>query len=295
MNILTTLSTLLIVSPALLASVGVGLVAQAGLDGAFDLVTSLRRRWGKRVLLTVHAHEGATLSIGHQRLALSWPLLLPTVGGIILAILWHHPMLSTWTALLGGIGTVLGYYSQPRKTAEDRALQEVFLSALRSRYGITQSLRRTLEGVAEDLDAAATALGQALNETLRLLQAGEPVQAAVKPLAEQGRVLRRLTTVLIHSARTAPRETQQLLAELEDQARQSRRRAERAHITLTVTRGTLRVLVVSNTTAAFLVALLPLWRAHYLAHPWTYMAATSLAFVGVLYFRFRIKHLEESL
>lgn len=189
----------------------------------------------------------------------------------------------------------MGYRSRARKTAEDRALQELFLSALRSRYGVTQSLRRTLEGVLTDLKAEDTRLGQALTETIRLLNAGEPVERAVKPLRNQGEIMRRLAAILVHAHQSSPEETQELLKELEDQARQARRLAERAQVTLTVTRATLQALVIANTAAMFVVALLPMWRAHYRDQPLTYIVATGLALVGVLYFRFKIKHQEESL
>jgi hypothetical protein len=289
------LSNLLLALPALCAAGGVGLLSHAGLGLAGDIVTGLRHRWGRRVRIGFVADEGATVTLDQRRVTLSWPLLLPVAGGLVLVGLWHHPVLSTWTALLGGIGTALGYYSQPRKTAEDRTLQELFLSALRSRYGITQSLRCTLQGVAEDLDAPDTSLGQALAKALRLLNAGEPVREAVKPLATQGEIMRRLTTILEHTHRTAREETEQLLEELEEQARQARRLAERAQVTLVVTRATLRVLTVANVTAMAAVALLPLWRQHYRQQPAAYLVSTGLAFAGVCYFRFKIKDLEENL
>jgi len=289
------LSTLLLALPALCAAGGVGLLSHAGLSLVGSIVTGLHHRWGRRVRIGFAADEGATVTLDQRRVTLSWPLLLPVAGGLVLAVLWHHPVLSTWTALLGGMGTALGYSSQPRKTAEDRTLQELFLSALRSRYGITQSLRRTLQGVAEDLDAPDTSLGQALAEALRLLNAGEPVREAVKPLATQGEIMRRLTTILEHTHRTAREETEQLLEELEEQARQARRLAERAQVTLVVTRATLRVLTVANVTAMVTTAFLPLWRQHYRQQPAAYLVATGLACAGVCYFRFKIKNLEENL
>lgn len=295
MTIPITLSTILIVSPAVLAAIGVGLSTHASVDWLLDVGTSLRRRWSKQVLITVAADEGATLSIGRESLTFSWLLLLPAMGGIALAGSWRHPLLSTWAVVLGIAGTVLGYRSQARRTTEDRALQELFLSALCSRYGVTQSLRRTLEGVLTDLSAEDTPLGQALAETIRLLNAGEPVEQAVQPLRDQSEIMRRLATILTHAHQSTPEETRDLLQEIAEQARKKRRLAERAKIALTVTRTTLKVLIVAVTTAVFLAAILPAWRRHYQAQPMSYIVASGIALVGVLYFRFRIKDLEDSL
>ena len=92
----------------------------------------------------------------------------------------------------------------------------------------------------------------------------------MRPLADHSPVLKRLTTILARSNLAAQAETQELLASLEEQARQSRRLAERAQVALTVVRLTLRVLVTANTVALALPSVLPTWRRHYLAHPLPY-------------------------
>jgi hypothetical protein len=268
----------------------------AGLGTLADIFAGLRRRWGNQGLsIHLDSDTGAALSWGQQDLRLSWTLLGPTVGGLMLAVLWRDPILSLWSLILGGIGTLGAYRSQPKRTAEDRAQQELFLSALRSRYGITQSLRRTLEGVLEDLDLSESTLHQTLTEVIRLLNAGEPVKKAVQPFATQGDTLRRLATILRHAHEATPEELRQLLNELVEQAVKARRLAERAQVTLTVTRTTLQALILANVTAMTLVTSLPLWRSYYLSRPSTYVAATGLGLAGVLYFRFKIKELEESL
>ncbi len=288
-------SLALVSFPALVAAGGVGLLAHAGLGILADIFAGVRRRWGKQVLsIHLDSDTGAEISWKQQSFSFSWTLLLPTVGGLMLALLWRHP-LGCWTLLLGGIGTLGAYRSQPDRTAEDRAQQELFLSALRSRYGITQSLRRTLEGVLEDLDLSESPLYQTLTEVIRLLNAGEPVEKAVQPLTTQGETLRRLATILKHGHAATPKELRQLLDELVEQAIKSRRMAERAQVTLTVTRTTLRALLLANVTAMTLVTSLPLWRSYYMSRPSTYIVATTLGLAGVLYFRFKIKDLEESL
>jgi len=289
-------SLALVSFPALAAAGGVGLLAHAGLGVVADVFAGLRRRWGKQVLLVhLDADTGAEISWKKRSFRFSWTLLLPTIGGLLLAILWRHPVLSTWTLTLGILGTIGGYRSQSNRTSEDRAQQELFLSALRSRYGITQSLRRTLEGVLEDLDLSESTLHQSVTEVIRLLNAGEPVKKAVKPLATQGETLRRLATILKHAHEATPEELRQLLDELVEQAVTGRRTAERAQITLAVTRTTLMALILANATAMTLVTSLPMWRSYYVSRPFTYIVATALALAGVLYFRFKIKDLEERL
>jgi hypothetical protein len=114
-------------------------------------------------------------------------------------------------------------------------------------------------------------------------------------LAAYSPFLRRLTTILERSNLAAQEETQVLLESLEEQARQSRRLAERARVALTVVRLTLRVLVAANATIVVAAAGLPTWRQHYLARPVTYVLGSGLALAGYVYFRFKIKYLEERL
>jgi Flp pilus assembly protein TadB len=127
------------------------------------------------------------------------------------------------------------------------------------------------------------------------LYAGEELEKALQPLAAHSPLLRRLARILERSNLAARDETQVLLEALEDLARQNRRLAEQAHVTLTVVRLTLRILTVANATIIIAAALLPTWRRHYVAQPGTYVLGSGIALVGYGYFRFKIKHLQEQL
>jgi hypothetical protein len=283
-----------LLTPPLLTALGVGWLTYAGLEALGDLLAGLRRRFLGRVALST-TPEGALLQVGMRRLRITLWDALPLAGGLLLALVWRAPLLSAWVTLLGAGATAIVYGARPRVTPHLRAEQELFIGALRSRYAVEQSLTAALQGATSDLEDPLSPLAQAAGEVVRRLRLGEPGSAALAPLAAQGRSLRRLTTVLGKVPWSAAHETQALLAEIESEARRRRRLADRAQVTLTVLRLTLRVLIVTNTVAAVVAALLPAWRTHYLARPGTYLVGTALAVVGWGYFTFRIRTLEESL
>lgn len=290
------LLTLLMVSPALLATVGLWLLSFSSLQIAVSIGQGLRRRWSGRRFAWLYDDEGATVTLGERRWTFAWPLLLPLGGGLVLAVLWRHPLLSTWCVFLGLAATVLLYLSEARATAEERSVEELFLAAFRSRYVVSHSLGNALLGAAEDVAVTLEShLTPVVTQTVQRLYAGEPLTEALAPLATHSSLFRQLTTILEHSNLAAQDETQRLLAALEEQARQSRRLAERSHVAMTVVRLTLRVLVAANTTIVVVAALLPTWRQYYLAWPISYVLGSGMALAGYSFFRFRIKHLEEQL
>lgn len=288
------LALTLMTLPSLLVACGTGVLAYAGLSLGTEVVTGLKRRLLRRVVLITVGQE-TTIAWGQRRVALRLTDVLPALGGMLLAVIWHSPVLSVWSALLGLAASVILRAARPQVTPGLRAEQELFLSALRSRYAVEQSLAAALDGAAADLGEADGPLACSVRETVRRLRIGQPLEQALVPLTTQGQTLRRLVTVLSKAPWSAAAETQTLLGELEEDARRKRRLADRARVTLSVVRLTLTILVGANVTAAVLAALLPAWRAHYVAHPATYLAGTALALGGFAYFAFRIKALEERL
>jgi hypothetical protein len=289
------LLTLLMVSPALLATLGIWLLSFSGLQSATAVAQGLYRRWSGR-FAWLYDEDGATFELGTRRWTFTWSMLVPFVAGWGLAALWRQPVLSVWSALLGTATTVLIYLSAAPATAEERSLAEVFLAAFRSRYAVSHSLGAALQGAAEDVFGAEEhPLLRTVQQTVQRLYAGEELAQALQPLAAHSPLFRRLARILERSNLAAQDETQVLLEALEDLARQNRRLAERAQVTLTVVRLTLRILTVANATIISAAALLPTWRRHYIAQPATYMLGSSIALAGYGYFRFKIKHLQEQL
>jgi hypothetical protein len=288
------LALALVAVPSLFFACGIGLFAYAGLALGSDVVAGLKRRLLRRVVFTTAENE-ATLEWGKRRLSMRPVDVLPALGGFALAAIWHTPLLSLWSGLLGVVASVVLRAARPQVTPGLRAEQELFLSALRSRYAVEQSLAAALDGAAADLGEMGGPLARAAHEAVRRLRIGQPLEQALVPLTMQGQTLRRLVTVLSKSPWSAATETQTLLVELEEDARRKRRLADRARITLSVVRLTLTFLVGANVTAAVLAALLPAWRSHYVTHPATYLAGTGLALGGFTYFAFKIKALEERL
>jgi hypothetical protein len=291
---------LLISGPSALAALGTGLLAFSAQALGHEVVSGLRRRLNRRIVLTT---VGGTASVawGQRRLVLKPADALPAMGGLALAVLWRAPLLSIWSLMVGLAATTIVRASRPQVTAERRSEQELFLSALRSRYAVEQSLTAALDGAAADLADAdgppseARPLVRAVHEAVRRLRIGETLEQALQPLASQGQTLRRLVTVLAKAPWSAAAETQVLLGELEESARGHRRLADRARVTLSVVRLTLWILLGANVAAGTVAALIPAWRDHYVAHPATYLVGTGLALAGFAYFAFKIKALEERL
>ena len=285
---------LVMLIPAALSSLAVGLLGDLGLLWVAEMLSALGRRLGPRKV-ALSKRGGAVVAVGKREFDFSWTELLPLAGGLLLALLWLDPALSAWSVALG----LTGLWVQRRTRAPGRkhlrATQEVFLNALRSRYAVTHSLTAALEGAAGDLDSPEDAVVQAAAETARRLRAGVPIKEAMGALSSLGPVMLRLATILSRSDLAAERETTALLEELETQARAARRLAERASVILLTTRLTLRVLVAVTVFLAALSAVLPMWRDYYLLRPAAYAAATGLALGGYAYFAFKIKRLEESL
>jgi hypothetical protein len=285
---------LVMLIPAALSSLAVGLLSDLGLVWVAEVFAALARRLGPRKV-ALSKRGGAAVTVGKREFAFSWTELLPLAGGLVLAGVWFDPALSAWSVALGLTGLWVQRRTRTPGRKNLRATQEVFLNALRSRYAVTHSLTAALEGAASDLDNPEDAVVQAATETAQRLRAGVPVKEAMGPLATLGPVMLRLATILSRSDLAAERETTALLEELETQARAARRLAERASVILSTTRLTLRVLVAVTVFLAALSAVLPMWRDYYLLRPAAYAAATGLALGGYAYFAFKIKRLEESL
>ncbi len=285
-----------IVPPALFLAVCAGLLGESILHGGVLVGQAWRRRWGRQRLVLIR-QRGAEVSLGRRRvLLLSWQELLPLGGGLFLAAAWHTPGLALWGVILGLSGAWIQRCTARQHTVTQRALHELFLNALRSRYAVAHSLTQALAGALEDLNEPTAPLVLAGQQVLRQLHAGTPLAQALMPFTTlDATVLQRLATVLARADMAAETETAALLGELEEQARHARRLADRAQVTLAATRTTLRVLVVAAVTLAFLCAVLPLWRSYYLARPGAYIAATLFALSGYGYFAFKIKALEDSL
>ncbi len=287
--------SLLLLTPGILTAGGVGLLALTGLQTSAALLQGLGRGRGRR-FAWLHDPEGATVTLEGHRITFTWKALAPVGGGLFLALLWRQPVLSIWSLLLGSAAAVTLHLSEAHASADRRAIEEVFLGSFRSRYTVSRSLGAALRGAVSDLGLPeGDPLAQAVAQTVQRLYAGEEQGTALEQLGQYSQLCKRLVAILNRSDLAAQEETLTLLETLEEQARQSRRLAERARVAMTVVRLTLHVLVAANSAALLAIPLLPAWRRHYVTDPVTYIAGSALALAGFGYFRFKIKHLEESL
>ena len=290
-------SLLSLAVPALLMACGIGLLAFNGLQLAAELGLGLRRRWRVGSFDWLRAADGPLPARNKRRFKLAWQLLLPGAGGLVLALVWHDLVLSTWSVVFGLAASALLFWTEPHVSAADRALEEVFLASFRSRYAVAPALSAALRGAGEDIKgiSQSAALSQALDVSVQRLSAGEPLSTALEALAETSPLLKRLTRILELSDVANAAATQALLTALEEQAQRNRRLAERAQVAMTVVQMTLRALVAANAVVISAVAFVASWREYYLAHPLLYMVGSGMALAGYSYFRARIKQLAEQL
>jgi hypothetical protein len=285
--------------PSLLAAVGVFILGRAGLEGLADVARAARGRLRRRSLLPPPAPE-RELRRGREnvfvllrlRFARKGPVLWAGLGGgLLLAVLWRHPVLSPWFVALGGaVGWMLAS-TRPSVEREDLRALEAFIASLRSVFAVGQSVFVSLETAAQDLDEGP--LRRAALEAGRRYRADLDARQALAALSEVGwPCLDRLTLVLGEVGRADGETVREALLSLEEGTHATRRLQDRAQTVLTLTRLTLRVLQAANLAALAAVTLLPLGRAFYAARPLALVAATGMALAGSWYFAGEIKRME---
>jgi len=222
-------------------------------------------------------------------------VLTPAVGaglgvGILLAVLWHHWILSLWFVVLGGAaGYVLGL-RHPCDRENLREL-EVLVGSLRSVFSVDQSIFVSLETVANDLPEGK--LRSMLEEAVRRYRAEPDVERALIPLYHSGWPrLARLAAILRQICWADERAIRDALLDLEANIRDRRRLSDRARTVLALTQLSLRVFQAANVAALAVVTIVPMWNRFYVQKPFTLMTATAMVVAGSWYFASEIRRIE---
>lgn len=213
-------------------------------------------------------------------------------GGLLLAALWHHAVLSPWCLLLGGAaGWMVASTGRPA-SREDLQDLETFIGTLRSVFTVGQSVFVSLEAAGQDLPEGE--LRTAVMETVRRYRADLDADRALGSLRGVGSGhLSRLAVVLAQVGCADEQTTRAVLLDLEEQVRCTRRLRDRTATVLTLSRLTLRVLQGANLMALGTVTLVPMWRAFYTGRPLVLVAATGMALAGSWYFAAEMQRMED--
>jgi hypothetical protein len=292
-----TLTMVLLAAPPLFLALGSFAVAWLGLERLVDLRRVLRLRFrGRGAAVLAHllsrGQEETQSKAKGRKLAVPPAAWIGLAAGIVLALLWHHPLLSSWFVALGvATGWMLTSTGRAMKREDLRAL-EVFISSLRSVLSVGESIFVSLETVADDLDEGP--LRTSLVEAARRYRGDYSTREALSALAEVGWPrLDRLALILGETNLTDDGTMQQVLRDQEGQVQRARHLQDRADAVLTLTRLTLRVLQAFNLAALGVVTGVPAWRAFYLDHPLGLVAATGAALAGTWYFSAELRRMED--
>jgi len=300
-----TWTTVMLWIPAILAAGAVFLSAWIGLQGVAEIGQALwrrgRRLFGPRALplrARGQGQAGASTSVLPQRSAAALarsPIMLASVsGGLLLAAVWRHPILSPWFILLGGATGWVLMSARSKTRREDLRQMETFIDMLRSVFTVGQSVFYSLEEAAEDMPDGV--IKQAVLEAVRRYRADLDVERALAVLRAPGLpYLSRLALILTEVGRADEDAIRNALQDLQMQVRKSRQLRNRAQTVLTLTRLTLRTLQVANLAALAATTALPMWHQFYAERPAMMVVATGMALAGSWYFAAEIKRLEELL
>lgn len=289
------MASVLILIPPLFFGIACGLLVHSGLSWLVDAGRALRRRFSLAERLRQVLPDRARLSATQKRLFLPGPLLVGLGAGLILAVLWRHPVLSPWWVVLGGAA---GWMTVSARPIPRQALQavEVLVTGLRSVYPVAQSVSGALSTAAAHLPGTAGNLKAMIEEVLRRVHSGMGLKKSLEVLRASGwPMMGRLSAILEQMEYADEESALKALETLEEQIRASRVLLDRADTVLTLNRLTLRVLQVANLAGVLLVTVVPTWHRFYADRPLGLIAATAMALAGSWYFSSEIRRMEAML
>jgi hypothetical protein len=282
----------LVLIPVMALSVGAGLLTNWCLVSVANLAQGVRRRLSRQYRLD--RVLGRVTGVAEQRSSRRLPIPVP-VGlgaGLALAVAWHHPVISPWWVVLGGLAgwmLVSTRSSLQRETLRDL---ETLVSGIRAMYIVGQSVFGPLEAVAQDLPPGSE-LRINVEEAVRRHRAGRTVDESLRVLKGRWPLLDRLILILSESSRADTGSVQDALLGLEEQIQKSRNLQDRAKVVLTVNFLTLRVLQAANLAAIAAVTVIPTWHRFFAARPAMLVAATLAGLLGSWYFASEMRRIEE--
>lgn len=282
----------LVMIPVLALSVAAGLWSHLVLADAASLIGVLHRRFSlRRRLEQVLAVARQDEARGRPRQRLLVPVLISLAIGLILAIVWQHPVLSPWFVFFGGLVGWMLVSTQSRIRPDDFRDMEVLVSEVRGLYVAGQSVFGPLEVAARDMPEGT--LRAAIEEAVRRYRSGKPVDESLDALVGINSLLDRLVIILSHASRADDEAIRTALVDLETQIRRGRNLLNRSRVVMRTNFLTLRVLQAVNLIALAVVTIAPGWRSYFGARPLGLVASTLVALLGSWYFASEMRRMEE--
>jgi hypothetical protein len=286
-------ASLLVLIPALAFSASAGLLTHWGLVSVADLVRGLHRRFSRRYRLDRVLGRVTSITAEQQSSRrLPVPFMVGLGAGLALAVAWHHPVISPWWMVLGGLAGWMLVSTRPSLQRETLRDLETLVSGVRAMYIVGQSVFGPLEAVAQDLPSGSE-LRIAVEEAVRRHRAGRTVDESLGVLKGRWSFLDRLILILSESSLADTGSVRDALLGLEEQIQKSRNLLDRARVVLTVNLLTLRVLQVANLVAIVVVTVIPTWHRFFAARPAMLVAATLAGLLGSWYFASEMRRIEE--
>jgi len=284
-NAYFTLATLVLVA-------GLGLVGHALIS---TLQETLERLWKRRFHWAserLKALSGSSAKAGKEaRAPIRLQSLWPCLAALPVALLLHDTLLSLLAILVGvALAAWLGY--QGGLTSRDRIEEhsEMLALRLRSLLPVEHSVLACLQKARAEQPPGELAL--ALSQVCARLEMKQAVRLAYEPLLRlPGATTHRLAVLLVESVGTREIVQMELLALVESEIHHRRLLRSKIRQSLTLVRGTIRVL--QGAVAAGLVATvsLPMWREYFLAdasHRTLLVFLVALAALASLYFEYEV-------
>jgi hypothetical protein len=282
----------------LLFGAGVYLLSRQALDLILDLSTGfvgyVRRQWQPRVmrrLMTVIQEEPLRQAVQKQEGRPSTRLLLYSLSrlrivwiavGILAALLLSDAMLSpvALTAILvgGELYRAQLYHQRMGRLNEDVGNLVV---QFQSRYPLNRSLVKTLQEAANVMPSGETR--SAVESTLARLRMNMAIVEAVKPLQLLPHpVMRQLAGLIAEVQDTNQDVFLETLRLLQEEVESKLDLRQQARQSLTLVRGTVRILQIVLLAAMIAVSILPAWRHYFVSSAKNWLLLISMLAVGAL-------------
>ncbi|MCX6053633.1 MAG: hypothetical protein NTZ74_01725 [Chloroflexi bacterium] len=284
------LSSLLVDGGTILLGAGIFLL----LSNLFSLAAEMLARIGRRTFASWTGSRLRSLGIlqekpGVPRSALDWKRLVILSAFLLLALSVRDVMLSPLVLLAGG--AILFWQTFQQKLDHEARINEdaqAVALQIRSLMGIDHSLHHALLQVKLPPGILKGALGEVAN---RLGMNQSPLRAAQALSGIPGNVTLRLAALIANHARLTDAVQESLLLSLEQEARRAREQHARIRQSLSLVRGTIRILEGAAALSAIFVMLAPAWRDFFLqdlSHRLLLFAAIGVVLLAGLYFEVEV-------
>jgi hypothetical protein len=276
-----------------LLAIGVALVIDALVSTLYELLVKI---W-TRVFSSVVKQRLIRLGVINQntedgKRKINWPRLISVLAVWGLAIAVHDLMLTPLVILVGlGVLWWVRFIAEQRRQAQINDDAEIVALQIRADMGVDHSLLSALQKVKLREGILKDALDQ-VAARLQMQQAPEEAASVLKDLP--GAVTARLAALIINSARLTDAVQDALFLSLEQEVYRQRATTAKTRQTLTLVRGTIRLLQVVVAGAISFTMLFPTWRDFFIsdpAHRLLFFIMVAMSVLASFYFEYEVYQL----